>query len=187
MLRDCMVIWINYPGAPSRNLPQDTRDTCYHLKLWKRVDRMSCSFSTLGWWQFLQSVLVGNILGNPNLSLLLNCERGVLNVLEVHGITALMNIHRWTNKKITLYFLTLENDNWFNFYFVLVSLNKKIASVEQGMVVPWEKIGRGLARGLAPTRARQVRWRIYILNKWANKHPFWPGASFNFMGPNGGV
>ena len=26
----------------------------------------------------------------------------------------------------------LENDNWFNFYFVLVSLNKKIASVEQG-------------------------------------------------------
>ena len=74
---------------------------------------------------------MGNILGNPNLSLLLNCERGVLNVLEVHGITALMNIHRWTNKKITLYFLTLENDNWFNFYFVLVSLNKKIASLEQ--------------------------------------------------------
>ena len=35
-------------------------------------------------------------------------------------------------KKNNFYFLTLENDNWFNFYFVLVSLNKKIASVEQG-------------------------------------------------------
>ena len=54
-----------------------------------------------------------------------------LNVLEVHGITASRKIHCWTNKKITYYF-ALVNDNWFNFFFTLVSLNKKIACVEQG-------------------------------------------------------
>ena len=27
----CMVIWLNYLGAPSRNLPQGINYTCYHL------------------------------------------------------------------------------------------------------------------------------------------------------------
>ena len=54
-----------------------------------------------------------------------------LNVLEVHGITASRKIHRWTNTKIT-YYLAQVKDNWFNFFFNLVSLNKNIACVEQG-------------------------------------------------------
>ena len=40
-----------------------------------------------------------------------------LNVPEVHGITASVKIHRWTNKKTTN--LALANDSWFNFYFVI--------------------------------------------------------------------
>ena len=40
-----------------------------------------------------------------------------LNVVELHGITASVKIHRWTNKKTTN--LALANDSWFNFYFVI--------------------------------------------------------------------
>jgi len=36
------------------------------------------------------------------------------------------------NEKKNYYYLALVNDKWFNFSFVLVSLNKKIASVKQG-------------------------------------------------------
>ena len=72
----CMVIWMNYPGAPSRNLPQGTRDILSPLTL-KACGKNVVQFFDSCWWQFLHSVLAGSILVNPNLSLLLKCERGV--------------------------------------------------------------------------------------------------------------
>ena len=46
-----------------------------------------------------------------------------LNVLEVHGITASVKILRWTNKKTTN--LSLANDSWLNFYFVISFIEKQ--------------------------------------------------------------
>ena len=41
------VIWINYSRAPSRNLPQGTRDTRLSPLALKACGQMLCSFSTL--------------------------------------------------------------------------------------------------------------------------------------------
>ena len=54
------------------------------------------------------------------------------------------------------------------FTLFLVSLNTKIASVEQGLEIAGctlrETIGRGSARDLEPTRTREVHWlKIYVL------------------------
>jgi len=78
------------------------------------------------------------------------------------------------------------------FTLFLVSLNKKIDSVEQGLEIGGCTL-REMREGLgtwprAHPHGKCAEEDTYTIDrKWPNKHPHWPGASFAFMGPSGGV
>ena len=72
------------------------------------------------------------------------------------------------------------------FTLFLVPLNRKIASVEQGLEIGGCTL-RETTEGLGtwpspPARGKCAEEDIYTI-----KHPHWPGASFNFMGPSRGA